>query len=64
MKIAYASSFKVVYLSSLAFAGVSIITAWFVSDVDSLLTNFVNKKIHGAKAGVVEKTVDLDGDVV
>ena len=42
IKNAYSSSFKVVYLSSLAFGGVSIIAAFFATDVDKYLTNFVN----------------------
>lgn len=43
---AYKSSFRVVYLASLAFGGVSIISALFVRDISQYLTNFVNKRIH------------------
>jgi uncharacterized membrane protein len=42
---ANASSFKVVYLSSLSFGGVSIIAALFATNVDKYLTDFVNKTI-------------------
>ena len=43
---AYKSSFRVVYLASLAFGAISIISALFVRDISQYLTNFVNKRIH------------------
>jgi len=42
---AYSSSFMVVYLSSLAFGGLSIIAAFFATDLAKYLTNFVNKSV-------------------
>ena len=43
---AYAHAFKIVYLSSVAFAAVAIIASLFVTDIDKYMTNFVNKTIH------------------
>jgi uncharacterized membrane protein len=43
---ANSSSFKIVYLSTLGFGGVSIIAACFATDVTEYMTNFVNKTIH------------------
>lgn len=48
-KVAYSNAFKIVYLSSLAFAGLAIIAAFFVVDVDHYMTNYVNKTIHKPK---------------
>lgn len=45
-KAAYASAFKVVYLSSLAFAAIALAAALFVEDVDKYLTNYVARAIH------------------
>lgn len=45
-KHAYSHAFKIVYLSSLSFAGIAIVAALFVVDVDKYMTNFVNKTIH------------------
>lgn len=44
-KHAYARAFKIVYLSSLGFGGLSIVAAFFVTDVDKYMTNFVNKRV-------------------
>jgi Fungal trichothecene efflux pump (TRI12) len=46
-KTANAGSYQLVYLSSLAFGGVSIIAAFFAKPVDMYLTSFVNKTIGG-----------------
>lgn len=59
---AYKSSFRVVYLASLAFGIMSIISALFVQDVSEFLTGFVNKTIHAPQMGkrqdeVTEKDV-------
>jgi hypothetical protein len=43
---ANSSSFRVVYLSSLAFGGIAIISAFFATDLDKYLTNFVNKSVN------------------
>jgi len=50
-KDAYSHAFKIVYLSSLAFAGIAIVAAFFVVDVDKYLTNYVNKTIHRPHVG-------------
>lgn len=50
-KDAYAHAFKVVYLSSIAFAGIAIVASLFVTDIDKYMTNFVNKTIHKPKVG-------------
>jgi hypothetical protein len=46
---ANASSYKIVYLSSLGFGGVSIIVALFATNVDKYLTGFINKTITSTK---------------
>lgn len=46
VKHAYAHAFRVVYLSSLAFAAIAIVASLLVKDVDKYMTNFVNKTIH------------------
>lgn len=49
VKDAYSMSFKTVYLSSLGFGGLAVIASFFATDVDTFLTNFVNKTISGPK---------------
>lgn len=51
VKLAYTHAFKVVYLSSLAFAGIAIVASFFVRDVDKFMTDYVNKVIHKPKLG-------------
>lgn len=48
-KRAYAESFKIVYLSTLAFGGIALITSFFSADVDKYLTGYVNKTVVQAK---------------
>jgi hypothetical protein len=48
-KHAYAHAFKIVYLATLAFTGVGLIAAFYITDVDDYLTNYVNKTIHKPK---------------
>lgn len=48
-KAAFTHAFKVVYLSSLAFAGIAIVASLFVTDVDKYMTDYVNKVIHKPK---------------
>ena len=43
---ANSQSFKVVYLSSLAFGGVAIISAFFATNVDEFMTGFINKSVN------------------
>ncbi|KAF9887642.1 hypothetical protein FE257_009735 [Aspergillus nanangensis] len=57
-KHAYARAFKIVYLSSLGFAGLAVIAAFFVSDVDKYMTNFVNKTVDRSQAPGREKSSD------
>lgn len=54
-KDAYTHAFKIVYLSTLAFAGISIVASLFVKDVDKYLTDYVNKVIHKPKIGSSKK---------
>jgi hypothetical protein len=46
VKHAYSHAFEIVYLSSLAFAGIAIVASLFVVDVDKYMTDFVNKTVH------------------
>lgn len=62
-KHAYARAFKIVYLSSLGFGGLSILAAFFVTDVDKYMTNFVNKRVDRSKVPPDQDTRD-DGDAV
>ena len=48
---AQAHAFKVVYLATLAFTGIGLIAAFFITDVSAYLTNYVNKTIHKPKVG-------------
>ena len=48
---AQAHAFKVVYLATLAFTGIGLVAAFFITDVNSYLTNYVNKTIHKPKMG-------------
>ena len=41
----YQDTFKVVFLATLAFGGLSIISAFFIEDVGQYLNNFVNKTL-------------------
>jgi Fungal trichothecene efflux pump (TRI12) len=50
-KHAQAHAFKVVYLATLAFTGIGLIAAFFITDVNAYLTNYVNKTIHKPKMG-------------
>jgi hypothetical protein len=50
-KSAYTHAFKIVYLSTLAFAGIAIVASLFVKDIDKYLTDYVNKVIHKPKFG-------------
>src|SRR6185437_5736776 len=47
VKVAYSQAFKTVYLTSIAFGGLAIIAALFITSVDGLLTDFVARKIRG-----------------
>jgi len=47
VKVAYSQAFKTIYLTSIAFGGLAIIAALFITSVDGLLTDFVARKIRG-----------------
>ncbi|KAI9696209.1 MAG: hypothetical protein M1836_005762 [Candelina mexicana] len=47
LKTAYAQSFKVVYLASIAFGGCAIVAACFARDVDRLMTDRVARVLRG-----------------
>jgi hypothetical protein len=49
-KSAYSRAFKIVYLATLAFTGVGMIAAFFIVDIDDLLTGYVNKTVHRPKS--------------
>lgn len=59
VKTAWASSFATVYYSSLAFAGIAVIAAFFSVDIDKYMTNYVSRRIGGTVAMDVapEKTI-------
>jgi hypothetical protein len=49
IKVAYSQAFKTVYLTSIAFGGLSIIAALFITSIDDLMTDFVARKIRGVE---------------
>jgi hypothetical protein len=54
VKTAYSQAFKTVYLTSIAFGGMAIIAALFVTSIDNLLTDFVARKIRGVETKHVD----------
>jgi hypothetical protein len=61
VKAAYAQAFKTVYLTSIAFGGLAIIAALFITSIDDLMTDFVARKIQGVDAklvGSVQSSMD------
>jgi hypothetical protein len=54
---AYSQAFKTVYLASLAFGGIAILSSLFSKDVQKHLTDRVERKLHGGqKQTTVEKS--------
>ncbi|KAK7429333.1 hypothetical protein QQZ08_004145 [Neonectria magnoliae] len=53
------NTFQILYLSSLAFGIIAIVSAFFLQDVSHLLTGFVNKKIHTPHLKRTEKDDDI-----
>jgi hypothetical protein len=49
VKVAYSQAFKTVYLTSIAFGGLSIIAALFITSIDDLMTDFIARKIRGVE---------------
>lgn len=63
IKASYDSSFKLVYLSSLSFAGFALIAAFFGTDVDQYMTSFLNKRVDGRHDATRENTVEAQVEV-
>ncbi|KAI9718535.1 MAG: hypothetical protein M1812_003986 [Candelaria pacifica] len=49
LKTAYSQSFKIVYLTSIAFGGCAIVAACFAKDVDTLMTDQVARRLRGVE---------------
>ena len=47
--VASADAYKTVFLSSIAFSGIAIITSFFVANVDHLMTKEVSTTLHDTK---------------
>jgi hypothetical protein len=47
LKKSYSQSFQTVYLASIGFSVVSLICAFFVANVDHLMTGQLNKRVDG-----------------
>lgn len=47
VKMAYSQAFKTVYLTSIAFGGLALIAALFITSIDDLMTDFVARKLRG-----------------
>lgn len=62
-KKAYSSSFAIVYLSSIAFGGLALIAAFFTSNVDSFMTNFVNKRVDNTRKHHDEPGLEMETGV-
>jgi hypothetical protein len=58
-KNAYAHTFKIVYLATLAFTGIGMVAAFFVVDIDDLLTGYVNKTVQKPNSGKGKKGEDV-----
>jgi hypothetical protein len=54
VKVAYSQAFKTVYLTSIAFGGLSIIAALFITSIDDLMTDFVARKIRGVETKPID----------
>lgn len=51
LPIAYSQAFKTVYLASLGFGGIAIIGSLLTVDPKKLLTNKVERRLHGKRIG-------------
>jgi uncharacterized membrane protein len=60
-KHAHASSFKLVYLTTIAFGGAGLIAALFTQDISKYMTSFVNKTVAGKpmRANDLAKTEEV-----
>jgi Fungal trichothecene efflux pump (TRI12) len=67
VKVAYSQAFKTVYLTSIAFGGLSIIAALFITSIDDLMTDFVARKIRGVETkpiGSVRRTEKMESNTI
>lgn len=67
VKVAYSQAFKTVYLTSIAFGGLSIIAALFITSIDDLMTDFVARKIRGVETklvGSVRRAEEMESNTV
>lgn len=59
VKTAYSESFKMVYFVTIAFSGIALVAAVFTSDIDSLLTDYVSRRIGGTVADDIPTELTL-----
>ncbi|KIW01794.1 uncharacterized protein PV09_06966, partial [Verruconis gallopava] len=59
VKTAYASSFKTVYLVTIAFGGIAFIAALFTSNINAMLNNYVSRRIAGTVADSIPTELTL-----
>lgn len=50
VKESYVKSFKIVYLATIAFGSLSVITAFAIPNIDNRLTNDVVRRLHANKS--------------
>jgi MFS family permease len=60
VKVAYSQAFQTVYLTSIAFGGLAIIAALFITSIDDLMTDFVARKIQGVDKKLVGSVTSGD----
>ncbi len=58
---AYTHTFKVIYLSTLAWGAVAILCACFTPDMGSHMTDFVGRRLHGRDIDAIETKKQADG---
>jgi hypothetical protein len=61
-RTAYEHSFRTVFLVSLAFGLLSVISSWFSPNVEKHMTNFLNTKVDGTQWKVSEDKSDPERD--
>jgi hypothetical protein len=61
LKVAYSQAFKTVYLTSIAFGGLSIIASLFITSIDDLMTDFVARKIGGVETKTIDSVKSGEG---
>jgi len=58
---AYSQAFKTVYLASLAFGGIAILSSLFSKDVQKHLTDKVERKLHGGQTQATVEKSKMEG---